>query len=106
MLTFRTGPGENSFQVFSAFTEIDDHCVGDSVKRGSVMTKFKCTHSSGTNVTINQGVHGWRIQINLREPNHAPVTMTGYVTPTLASAKELAEKEILKFGHVCNACGG
>ena len=71
------------------------------------MAKFQCTHSSGTNVIVNQGVHGWRVQINLLEPNHAPMTMTGYVAPTLASAKELAEKEILKFGHVCDgSCGG
>ena len=71
------------------------------------MVKFQCIHSSGKNVIVNQGVHGWRVRINLREPNQAPMTMTGYVTPTLASAKELAEKEILKFGHVCNgSCGG
>ena len=57
------------------------------------MTKFQCIHSSGTNVIINQGVHGWRVQINLREPTQAPMTISGYVAPTLESAKELAERK-------------
>jgi len=66
------------------------------------MTKFLRTHSTGTDVLINQGIHGWRIQINLREPTHTPMTIAGFVAPTLESAKSLADKEILKLGHVCS----
>ena len=66
------------------------------------MTKFLRTHSTGTDVLISQGIHGWRIQINLREPTHTPMTIAGFVAPTLESAKSLADKEILKLGHVCS----
>ena len=66
------------------------------------MTKFLRTHSSGTDVLINQGIHGWRIHINLREPTHTPMTIAGFVAPTLESAKSFADKEILKFVHLCS----
>jgi hypothetical protein len=66
------------------------------------MTKFLRTHSSGTDVLVNQSIHGWRIHINLREPTHTPMTIAGFVGPTLESAKLLADKELLKFGHVCS----
>ena len=66
------------------------------------MTKFLRTHSTGTDVLINQGIHGWRVHINLREPTHTPMTIAGFVAPTLESAKCLADNEIVKFGHVCS----
>ena len=35
------------------------------------------------------------------------MSTTGYVARSLALAKELADKEIKKYGHVCNkACKG
>src|SRR5262245_53532074 len=67
-----------------------------------VMTKFLRTHSSGTNAVVNQGIHCWRITINLTERSQAPLTIAGFVVPTLESAKELADSEVLKFGHVCS----
>lgn len=66
------------------------------------MDKFRRSHSTGTHAIVSQGIHGWRVTINLREPAHNPMTITGFVAPTLESAKELADKEILKFGHVCS----
>ena len=33
------------------------------------------------------------------------MTITGYTAPTLERAKEIADKELRKYGHVCNgAC--
>ena len=41
--------------------------------------------------------------IDLREVNHNPLTIVGYLQPTLEKAKQLADKEILSHGHVCSA---
>jgi hypothetical protein len=30
------------------------------------------------------------------------MTITGYLVPTVEQAKELADKELLKYGHHCN----
>jgi hypothetical protein len=46
---------------------------------------------------------GWRINLNLREVDHTPLMIAGYLQPTLEKAKRLAEREILKYGHVCTA---
>jgi hypothetical protein len=51
---------------------------------------------------ITQYSDGCRITINLREPNRNPGTITGYLSPTLERAKEVADKEIAKYGHVGN----
>jgi hypothetical protein len=67
------------------------------------MQTFKRIHDSGTETLLSQYPDGgWRIQINLREVNHTPVTITGYLAPTLTVAQELADYQILKHGHVCN----
>ena len=64
---------------------------------------LKRVHDTGTETIIRQlEDSAWSIQIVLKEPNKAPVTMIGYGTPSLELAKELAEKELLKWGHVCN----
>ena len=65
------------------------------------MRRFKRVHNTGTGAELNLPV--WSIQINLREPNHNPMTITGYVARALALAKELADNEIAKYGHSCNA---
>jgi len=45
------------------------------------------------------------MQINLQEPNHTPMTITGYKALTLELAKALAAKELVRYGHVCRgAC--
>jgi len=67
--------------------------------------RLKRVHSPGTEVEISPHTDGWRIQIDLREANHNPATITGYMAPTLERAKEVADQEISKYGHVCNeAC--
>jgi len=66
---------------------------------------FKRVHNTGTNAEITQNADVWRIQINLREPKHNPMTITGYVAYSLALAKELSDKEFAKYGHRCTeAC--
>jgi len=62
---------------------------------------FKRLHNTGTQAILRQDVDGWRINIDLREANHNPVTIVGYLQPTLENAQRLADKEILKHGHVC-----
>ena len=69
------------------------------------MLRLKRVHDSGTEALIIQQQNGWQIQINLCEPNHNPMTITGYLFPALDRAKQTADKEISKYGHVCNgAC--
>jgi hypothetical protein len=64
--------------------------------------RFKRVHETGTEALITEHLGGWAIQINLREPNRNPGTITGYVAPTAGHAKEVADKEIANHGHVCN----
>ena len=42
------------------------------------------------------------MNIDLREANHKPMTITGYFAPTVELAKEIADKELRKYGHVCD----
>jgi hypothetical protein len=65
---------------------------------------FKRVHETGTEALLSQHPDGWRIQINLREPDH---TVAGLKAPSVELARELADKEILKHGHRCNGfCKG
>ena len=64
--------------------------------------QLKRLHDTGTRVLLRQYEDGWRINIDLREPAHNPMTITGYMAPTVERAKELADKELRKYGHVCN----
>jgi len=64
-------------------------------------------HDSGTQALLSQAPHGWRINIHLREVHHKPVTIVGYLQPTVQLAKQRADDEISKLGHVCSAsCQG
>jgi hypothetical protein len=60
-------------------------------------------HDTGTESFLAQYVDGWRIRLHLRETDQNPVTIAGYLRPTLESAKRLADAELLKLGHVCSA---
>ena len=74
-------------------------------KRTDFTPRFKRVHSTGTEAHLKQHSNVWRIQINLREPNQRHTTITGYVPRSLSLGKEVASKELLKYGHVCNeAC--
>ena len=69
------------------------------------MRSFKRVHSTGMEALISQhpDADAWRIQINFREPHHSPMTVVGYLAKTVNIAKTIADQEILKLGHVCNA---
>ena len=59
----------------------------------------------GPDALIIQEQNTWQVQINLREPNRNPGTLTGYLVPTMDGAKSIADKEVPKYGHICNgAC--
>ena len=63
---------------------------------------FKRIHHTGTQTTISQVEDGWRVNIDLRQPNQDPVTIVGYLVPTIALAKALADKEVARYGHTCD----
>jgi hypothetical protein len=67
------------------------------------MRTFKRIHHTGTDAVVTEYADGWRMQINLREPGRNPMTLTGYMAPTAELAKATADKEIAKYGHVCNS---
>ena len=67
-----------------------------------MLVTVRRAHSTGTEAILSQNDDGWRVRINLREPNHKPTTIMGYLVPTLEMAKARADKEILKYGHVCD----
>jgi hypothetical protein len=73
-----------------------------SLKEETLVHRFKRRHDTGTEAVITEHADCWRIQINLREPNHNPMTLAGYRAPTGDKAKELADREISSHGHVCN----
>ena len=66
------------------------------------MLRLKRVHDTGTQVHLKECEDGWRINIDLRETNLNPMTITGYMTPTVERAKDVADKELRKYGHVCN----
>ena len=71
------------------------------------MLSFIRLHDTGTRAVLCQYQDGWRINLDIREPNHTPLTVTGYLVPTIQKAKLLADSEILKLGHICSvACKG
>jgi hypothetical protein len=68
---------------------------------------FKRIHERGTESVLTQYSDGWRIRLHQRESVQNPVTIAGYLKPTLESAKRLADGELLKLGHVCtSSCQG
>ena len=66
------------------------------------MFRLKRVHASGTEVFLRQCEDGWRMNIDLREANHNPMTISGYLIRTVEQAKVLADQELQKHGHVCN----
>ena len=71
------------------------------------MSTFRRVHDNGTEAVLRQDPDAWRIRFDLREANHLPATVVGFFAPTLEAAKQIADKEILKHGHVCNGtCKG
>ena len=69
------------------------------------MRCFKRIHNARTKAEVTQHSNIWSIQISLRGRKNNLMTITGYVPQSLSLAKELADKEIAKYGHVCTeAC--
>ena len=65
------------------------------------MRTLKRVHDGGTEAVLNQIADGWRVQIDIKNPDRSPVTVC-FQQPTLELAQSFAEREILSFGHVCN----
>jgi hypothetical protein len=51
-------------------------------KGADFMLRLKRVHDTGTQVLLRQCEDGWRMNIDLREPNHNPMKITGYLVPT------------------------
>ena len=64
---------------------------------------FRRVHDTGTEALLRQHLHSWRIQINLRDVEHKPMTIVGCVAPTVELAQELAGRR----GPICHgSCKG
>jgi hypothetical protein len=83
---------------------MDCHPVRAKALGWTFMRTFKRVHHTGTEAVVTQHADGWRMQVNLREPGLNPMTIAGYMA-TVERAKEVADKETAKYGHVCTeAC--
>jgi hypothetical protein len=81
-----------------------DEIVADSPQVMRRMLKLIRLHHTGTRATIRQHPDGgWRINLDIKEPNHPAQSIVGYLSPTLEKAKEVADSEILRYGHNCSA---
>jgi hypothetical protein len=71
------------------------------------MHKVTRVHHSGTRaVILKHADGGWRINLDISEGTKKPLMIVGYLSPTKEKAKELADSEILRHGHVCTSqCG-
>ena len=71
------------------------------------MRKLIRVHHGGTRAVIrHHGDGGWRIDLDISEGTKN-LTIVGYLSPTQEKAKELADTEICRHGHVCTAdCKG
>jgi len=65
------------------------------------MRTSKRVYHGGTEAVVKQTADGWRVQIDIKNPNRSPVTV-GFQQSTFELAQSLADKEILDFGHVCS----
>jgi hypothetical protein len=65
------------------------------------MTTWTRVHCTDTEAIVTQHSDGWRMQINFREPNHNPVTITGYLFPSVDRTNQIADNEVSRYGHVC-----
>ena len=71
------------------------------------MHKLTRLHHSGTRAILREANGGWRIDLDISEGTKKPLMIAGYLSPTEEKAKELADSEILRHGHVCTpACKG
>ena len=69
---------------------------------GRNMHQLTGLHHSSTRAVLRQHAEGWwRINLDLSEGNQPPLRMVGLLSPTREKAKELADREILRHGHVC-----
>jgi len=73
-----------------------------SLQKGKRVLQFKRAHSTGTQATLRKDENGWHVIIDFMKVNCNPITIIGYLAPTLDRAKELADKEASKYGHVCH----
>jgi hypothetical protein len=65
------------------------------------MRTLQRLHEGGTEAVLQQTADGWRVQIDIKNPDRCPVTIA-FQRPTLELAEKFADKEVLAFGHVCN----
>ena len=63
------------------------------------MPVFSRVHSTGTQAIVSQWADGWHIHIDFREASR-PMTLDGFLVPTVERAKELADRETLEHGHL------
>ena len=61
------------------------------------MLHLRSVHDSGTEALITQQQNGWQIQINLREPNRNPTTVTGFLVPTVERLNTLRTRKSLSM---------
>ena len=73
----------------------------------AIVHKLIRLHHNGTRAIIRQHADGgWRIDLDIYQGTRNPLTIVGYLSPAKEKAKELADREILRHGHVCTAeCG-
>ena len=64
--------------------------------------RFRRVHHSGTEVIISEHADSWQIRINFHQAGHNPMSIVGFLTPTIDEATKLADKELLKHGHICD----
>ena len=68
------------------------------------MRKLIRLHHNGTRAIIRQHADGgWRTNLDIYQGTKNPLTIVGYLSPNEQKAKELADSEILRHGHVCTA---
>ena len=72
------------------------------------LEKLTRLHHSGTQAVVRKHVDGcWRINLDIHGWNQKPLAIVGYLAPSEEKARELADTEILRHSHVCNAsCKG
>jgi len=64
---------------------------GSAIRTGFTL-RFERIQSTGTEAQLNQHASaGWCIQINLRQGDHDPLTITGCLGPTVEQAKVVDE---------------
>lgn len=65
--------------------------------------RLRRIHHSGTEALISQYADGWHLRIDLKEPGHSAMTLVGFLSPTIEQSKNLADQELRRHGHLCDA---